>query len=70
MADIETITHIKVGDIIHPIETQTLNGKTADNFQIKNLVTEINASSTDTQYPSAKCVYDLMVNIETLLSKI
>lgn len=32
-----------------------------------NLVTSLSASSTDTQYPSAKCVYDLIGDIETLL---
>lgn len=35
-----------------------------------NLVTSINSSSTDTQYPSAKCVYDIVGNIETVLQGI
>ena len=35
-----------------------------------NLVTSLSASSTDTQYPSAKCVYDMIGDIETLLSEI
>ena len=35
-----------------------------------NLVTSISASSTDTQYPSAKCVYDIVGDIESLLSTI
>ena len=35
-----------------------------------NLVTSINSSSTDTQYPSAKCVYDIIGNIETVLQGI
>lgn len=35
-----------------------------------NLTTSLNAQSTDAQYPSAKCVYDLIGNIETLLSQI
>ena len=35
-----------------------------------NLVTSLSASSTDTQYPSAKCVYNLVGNIETLLASI
>ena len=35
-----------------------------------NLVTSLSANSTDTQYPSAKCVYDLVGNIETLLSEV
>ena len=32
-----------------------------------NLVTSISSSSTDTQYPSAKCVYDLVGDIESAL---
>lgn len=32
-----------------------------------NKVTSISAQSTDDQYPTAKCVYDLIGNIETLL---
>lgn len=35
-----------------------------------NKVTSISSSSTDTQYPSAKCVYDLIGDIETLLSEV
>ena len=35
-----------------------------------NKVTSISSSSTDTQYPSAKCVYDIVGNIETLLGGI
>ena len=33
-----------------------------------NKVTSLTNASTDTQYPSAKCVYDLVGNIETLLT--
>ena len=35
-----------------------------------NKVTSISALSTDAQYPSAKCVYDIVGNIETLLAAI
>lgn len=35
-----------------------------------NLVTSISSSSTDVQYPSAKCVYDIVGNIETVLQGI
>lgn len=35
-----------------------------------NLVTSVSSSSTDTQYPSAKCVYDIIGDIETLLSQV
>lgn len=35
-----------------------------------NKVTSLSSQSTDTQYPSAKCVYDLVGDIETLLAAI
>lgn len=35
-----------------------------------NKVTTINSSSTNTQYPSAKCMYDLIGNIEQVLSEV
>lgn len=35
---------------------------------IVNKVTSLSASSTDTQYPSAKCVYDIVGNIEAALA--
>jgi hypothetical protein len=35
-----------------------------------NKVTSLSSSSTDTQYPSAKCVYDLIGDIETILASI
>jgi len=35
-----------------------------------NKVTSLSASSTDTQYPSAKCVYDLIGNIQTVLASL
>lgn len=37
---------------------------------LSNLVTSISSSSTNTQYPSAKCMYDIIGNIETLLAAI
>lgn len=38
--------------------------------QESNLVTSLSSSSTDAQYPSAKCVYDLIGDVETLLSQV
>lgn len=37
---------------------------------VSNLVTSLSASSTDTQYPSAKCVYDMIGDIEAVLATI
>lgn len=46
-------------------------GGTASAYQtVDNLVTELNEYSTDSQYPSAKCVYDLIGNLEQVLSDI
>lgn len=35
---------------------------------ISNKVISLSSSSTDTQYPSAKCVYDIVGDIETLIN--
>lgn len=35
-----------------------------------NLVTSISSLSTDSQYPSAKCMYDLIGDVESLLSQV
>lgn len=35
---------------------------------VRNKVTTISASSTNTQYPSAKCVYDLIGDVERLIN--
>ena len=41
---------------------------TPQNMEVTtNKVTSLSSSSTDTQYPSAKCVYDLVGDIETAL---
>lgn len=41
-----------------------LSGKEATS----NKVTSLSSQSTDTQYPSAKCVYDLIGDVETLIN--
>ena len=38
--------------------------------QTNNKVTSLSSNSTDTQYPSAKCVYDMIGDIDTALSTI
>ena len=37
---------------------------------LSGLVTSMDSSSTDTQYPSAKCVYDIIGDVETLINAI
>ena len=62
------ITNIKDGttiDSFGDVET-ALSGKQSTS----NLVTSLSSSSTDTQYPSAKCVYDLIGDINTALDLI
>lgn len=60
MANPESISYIKINDEEHPIDAVTLGGKSASDFQEGNLVTSINSSSTDEEYPSAKCIYDIV----------
>ena len=36
--------------------------------QTSNKVTYLSSASTNTQYPSAKCVYDLIGDVETLIN--
>lgn len=50
--------------------TNGLDGVAANAQITENLVTSISGSSTDTQYPSAKCVYDIVGDIETLLQSV
>ena len=38
--------------------------------QTTNKVTSVSSASTDTQYPTAKCLYDLVGDVETLLAAI
>ena len=38
--------------------------------ETSNKVTSLSSSSTDAEYPSAKCVYDIIGDIETLLQAV
>lgn len=53
-----------VSDTEYITPSQIVNGRE----ETTNKVTSLSSSSTDTQYPSAKCVYDLVGDIETLLA--
>ena len=66
----ESISHIQIGQDVHPIDAVTLGGKSASEFQANGLVTSINSSSDDEHYPSAKCVYDIIGDLERRLSNI
>lgn len=58
MDDDNSIQKIRIGNKEHPFDALTLDGKTKE--QIGNLVTSIDSSSTDEEYPSAKCIYDII----------
>lgn len=63
------ISYINLGDgENHPIDAVTVGGKTIN--QIGELVTEISSSSTDSQYPSAKCMYNEIGELERRLNAI
>lgn len=48
-------------------DTEWINASTGNEITT-NKVTSLSSSSTDAQYPSAKCVYDLIGNVETILT--
>lgn len=56
--DPKSISKIKVGSEDIPIDAVTVGGKTTE--EIGELVTSIDEESTDSQYPSAKCVHDII----------
>ena len=61
-----TISYIQLNDgqDPHPIDAMTVGTKSIS--EIGELVTSIDSSSTDTQYPSAKCIYDMVYGSPTL----
>ena len=54
----KAIQKIRVGSQDHPIDAVTIEGKVKED--IGDLVTEIDGTSTDLEYPSAKCMYDII----------
>ena len=51
-------------------DVTTKLSKVDDKEDSSNKVTTLSSSSTDTQYPSAKCVYDLVCDVESLLASL
>ena len=51
-------------------DVTTKLSKVDDKEDTSNKVTTLSSSSTDTQYPSAKCVYNLVGNVESLLASL
>ena len=61
------------GAVTYSAPVSSVNGQTGAVTGLQttsNLVTSVSSSSTDSQYPSAKCLYDMVGNIETLLGAI
>ena len=46
----------------NPVQNKVIYAALNDKQDTSNLVTSISSSSTDTQYPSTKCVYDAIEN--------
>lgn len=49
---------------------QTVATKLNSKEEASNKVTSLSSTSTDAQYPSAKCVYDIIGDVESLLAAI
>lgn len=61
------------GAVTYSAPVSSVNGQTGAVTGLQttsNLVTSVSSASTDTQYPSAKCLYDMVGDIETLLASI
>ena len=67
MADISKITY---GSNTWNIKDATARSDLSGKESISNKITELSSTSTDTQYPSAKCVYDIIGDVESLLAAI
>ena len=64
MADISKITF---GTNTWDLKDASARSSLNDKEDSTNKVTSLSSSSTDTQYPSAKCVYDIIGDVESAL---
>ena len=70
---LESLNNYDDSSIRDELQEYTVNAVAglANETEMKNnKVTSISIDSTDTQYPSAKCVYDLIGNINTVLASV
>lgn len=70
---LESLNNYDDSSIRDELQEYTVNvvaGLANETEMKNNKVTSISADSTDTQYPSAKCVYDLIGNINTVLASV
>lgn len=54
----------------NPVQNKVIYVALNNKQDTSNLVTSISSSSTNAQYPSAKCVYDIVGDIESTLDAI
>lgn len=64
------ITDAEAGDLTNYYTKSETNTLLGDKVDTSAITTSITSSSTDAQVPSAKAVYDIVGDIETLLSQI
>ena len=67
MADISKITF---DNNTWNIKDATARSDLLGKESTSNKTTTLSSTSTDTQYPSAKCVYDIIGDVESLLAAI
>lgn len=67
-SELPAVTGSDNGKVLKVVNGAWAKGNETGNESTSNKVTSLSSSSTDTQYPSAKCVYDLIGDVETLLA--
>lgn len=55
---------------INVLNTEAATTKLQSKQDVSNLTTILSAESTDLQYPSAKCVYDIIGNLEEIINNL
>lgn len=66
MADI-IVEKIQIGDEQYEINASLLGGHSSSYFQESNITQSINKDSSESQYPSAKAVYDVISGLPTAM---
>ena len=52
------------------LNTEVATTKLQSKQDVSNLTTTLSAESTNLQYPSAKCVYDIIGNLEEIVNNL
>ena len=65
------VTNSSLNNTLSNYVTNSSLNNTLSNYELKsNKVTSLSSTSTDNEYPSAKCVYDIIGDVESLLGGI